>query len=227
MKYLGGLLILVAVTYSLYVVFPTTRKYHAMQQDTLQRLYDKVDAEVKLRDATMTTPDGGLEALAEMRHTRFRTGLELKRRNYRTDAAVPLLGGFGILFLILSSWGRSLRIRREEAQAKPKITVDVPEAAPREEYVDEFDFHKRSEAGFKTREEAVRWLLQDPLLTCDYCGSKLRSTFQGDREVLELVTFYKRVPEGAKDMRIILGSLWFAKAASELKCAGCQRVIRR
>ena len=168
-----------------------------------------------------------LERPAKATSGRVASGLELHRRGYHTDLAASLLGALGFCLLLISNVAGRAQVQQRKEEKEPEITIDVPEAPPREEYVDPYEFQTRSEGGFKTREEAVRWLLRDPLLTCDYCDSKLRSTFEGDREALELVTFYKRVPEGARDMRIILGSFWFAKAASELKCTGCQRVVRR
>ncbi|MFH1018474.1 MAG: hypothetical protein V1798_09875 [Pseudomonadota bacterium] len=227
MKYLSGLFLALAAAYGLCVLHPQARKFHSFPKDELQRIFHRLDTEVELRDRTMSLPLGGAEVLKSMRDDRLWSGFELQRRKYRADTAIPLLAAFGLGLLLLSGVGGRVRTLRKERRDEPGTLVDVPEAPPREEYVDEYEFDKRSEGGFKTREEAVRWLVKDPLLTCDYCGSKLRSTFEGDREALELVTFYKRVPEGARDMRIILGSLWFAKAASELRCTGCQRVIHR
>ena len=83
------------------------------------------------------------------------------------------------------------------------------------------------DGGFKTKKEAVDWLKLDPTLKCDYCGARLRSTMTGKREAVQLITFYKKVPPGAKDLRVVMGSYWFANAASELKCPSCNRLVKR
>ena len=49
----------------------------------------------------------------------------------------------------------------------------------------------------------------------------------GIHDEIQLITFYKKVPEGAKDLRIIWGALWFVNAAPELQCGNCAHKVLR
>jgi DNA-directed RNA polymerase subunit RPC12/RpoP len=125
---------------------------------------------------------------------------------------------------------RRLKHRQQQLPVSKGEAIDDLKVAiepPREEYVEEWEFSRRITEGFQTKEEALGWLKQDPSLDCEYCGGRLRSTFTGEREAIQLVTFYKAVPAGAKDLRVVLGSFWFPKYATELRCSRCGRLVQR
>jgi DNA-directed RNA polymerase subunit RPC12/RpoP len=124
------------------------------------------------------------------------------------------------------------RLRRQEQRmplSQDQVIRDMQVAieSPREEYIDEWALQHKMQEAFKSKEEAIHYLKSDPMLNCDYCGSRLRSTFTGQRESIQMVTFYKAVPAGAKDLRVVLGSYWFAKHATELRCSQCGKVVQR
>ncbi|MCB0326215.1 MAG: hypothetical protein KDD52_01220 [Bdellovibrionales bacterium] len=104
---------------------------------------------------------------------------------------------------------------------------EVYEFTPKEEYVESLEFERRIQSAFTNRDQAISWLEDDPLRFCDYCGDRNQPSPTSSREGIGLVTFYKRVPEGARDLRIVLGSYWFVFPASEMKCRSCGKTVIR
>jgi hypothetical protein len=194
--------------------------------------YQAADLKAKLEyaDKNHTLPEGGAVGLDEMRSEQTWISVELKRREFRVNGWMPAVGVAGLALLLLSF----LRIsktasKKREVAAAPtgEESIGVFVGQPRETYSDEWEYERQREGGFISRDEAINWMRKDPLKKCEYCGGEMRPTNAGQREGVELVTFYKKVPEGARDLRVVLGSYWFVKAASELKCVGCERVVRR
>ncbi|MEZ4703758.1 MAG: hypothetical protein R3A11_00905 [Bdellovibrionota bacterium] len=110
---------------------------------------------------------------------------------------------------------------------KKTSSMDVHEFPPKEEYVDQLEFERKIQSGFAERSAAIEWLENDPLRYCDYCDSRNRPSPGSNREGIQLFTFYKRVPSGAKDLRIVLGSYWYTIPAKEMKCSSCGKTVLR
>jgi len=213
-----------------YFGFVTWSAIHQFKDTSLPELEtDEATTEARLNRFanSKVLPEGGAADLIEMKEQQKWRSRAILRAKYNLDRKalwVLILGSIFIIFRMFSLGMINLKKRGPQNQ-NPEF--DITDFSAREEYVDEWDLKRKLEDGFVTREEALQWMSKDPLLTCDYCGAKLRSTFSGTRESLEFVTYYKKVPSGAKDMRIVLGSRWYAKAATELKCSGCERVVTR
>jgi hypothetical protein len=188
-----------------------------------------LDNALTAADRDMTLPSGGIEQLDGMRKERLWTSLELRRRESRIGTWIPIIGIAGGALLLASflSFAAPRSKRQDGSEPDPGEVEGVYVWPPREIYSDEWEFGRQHEGGFVSRDEAISWLRKDPLKRCEYCGGEMTPTSAGKREGIELVTFYKKVPEGARDLRVVLGSFWFVKAASELKCEGCERVVRR
>ncbi len=229
MRLVGVVLILLVLSFFGGKRYYKVSNFAYLSDQSVHEDYERLNKELKGYDAKLTVPIGGADRLEEMRKERVGLWLEGKRRSWELDGWMPILGFLGLAFLFLPSlWGKWKKAKQsKKKERRRKVEDEIREAASREEYVDEWDFHRKIEGGFQSREEAVAWLLHDPLLNCDYCGGRLKSTYEAGREALQMVTFYKKVPEGARDLRIVLGSYWFALTASEIKCSSCGRVVRR
>ena len=131
------------------------------------------------------------------------------------------------LFLLIANRLKSRQAFLPTSRDELIRDMSVEVLTPTEVYVDEYELDQAVNEGFKKKEDAIAWLKSDPMLTCDYCGSPLRSTFTGKRESVQMTTFYKHVPAGAKDMRVVLGTFWFAKHATELRCSQCGKTEHR
>ncbi len=210
------------------VNFSEMRRLHQFPVDSLETELRQLDANLTMYEQNQTLPPGGSEELSDLRKQRQWISLESLRRTRHVDRLASYAAVFGALFFLLPwLWGLLGKLKDFLSPGMPIPKLDIHEAPPREEYVDEFDFDRRREGGFLTREAAIEWMLKDPLRKCDYCGGELHATVPSAGDALQLITFYKKVPEGARDLRVILGSLWYGKPASEIKCQSCQRVIQR
>lgn len=152
--------------------------------------------------------------------------LELTIRQSYLDRLITILLTLTVVMLM------ALKIKERQSTiagtpAEVLRDMDVMVDPPREEYIDEWELPNRAADGFASKEDAVHFLKNDPTLSCDYCGGVLRSTFTNKRESIAMVTFYKNVPTGAKDLRVVLGSYWFPKQATELRCGKCGREVHR
>ncbi len=180
-------------------------------------------AEMKKADVENTSDEKQLYRLSI---ERAKLLAEIKIRQFYVDQLITMLFIVALLLVFVN------RLRKKQnrlATTKEEVIRDmsVHIENPREEYIEEWELDSRTRDGYKTKEEAIRWLKSDPMLTCDYCGAQLRSTYTGERESIQLVTFYKNVPEGAKDLRVVFGSYWFPKHANELRCSQCGKVEKR
>ncbi|MFH1263261.1 MAG: hypothetical protein V1495_07455 [Pseudomonadota bacterium] len=227
MRGIGIALTAAAALYYGFLNFSPLDRYSREATNPLD--YRKLDLERALTaaDREMTIPEGGFEKLGEMRSERMWISLELARRRSGVGSWIWAVGLAGVtLFLI--SFARGPKRRSKRKGKDPSVpAIEVREAPAREVYVDDWEYQRQREGGFLSREEAVTWLVKDPLKKCDYCGAEMKPSAAGNQEGIELVTFYKKVPTGAKDLRVILGSYWFVRAASDLTCSGCERTVRR
>lgn len=165
--------------------------------------------------------DQGLKkSNSELQKEKINYQIELARRNYALDwmSMGTALLGLGMLVLNFMS---------VSSGSQKTSKVRVIEAMPTESYVDEQEFHRRSHDAFGSKEEALFWFESDPLRVCSYCGSHAMKPVRGTNDEIQLTTFYKKVPSSAKDLRIVLGSMWFVKPARELQCENCQHRVER
>lgn len=156
----------------------------------------------------------------ELQKEKYNYEVEIARRMYMLDwfSVVLVLFGLGLFSLSFFS--------RQDSRGR-KRKVRVTEIMPSEVYVDEAEFFRRGHDAFLSKEEALLWFENDPLKTCSYCGSNAVMPVKGMSDEIQLVTFYKKVPSSAKDLRIVYGSMWFVRPAAELQCESCnQRVLR-
>lgn len=147
------------------------------------------------------------------------------RRFYLDQLAMMLM--IMTLFLLVAQRLRARQMKMPVSKDQVIRDMQVAMDTPREEYIDEWELDRRVQEGFTSKDAAIHFLKNDPMLKCDYCGSRLRSTFTGQRESIQLVTFYKAVPAGAKDLRVVLGTYWFPKHATELRCSQCGKIVQR
>lgn len=148
--------------------------------------------------------------------------VELARRKFFPAWAAVLFVLVGIALLTVN-FVRKKKIISERSSKK----VRVNELMPSEIYVDEAEYYRRKTDGFPSKEDALIWYENDPIRVCSYCGSTDVKPTQGQQNAVQLVTFYKKVPPGAKDLRIIWGSAWFVKAATTLECEKCGQRVQR
>ena len=225
MRVLGVIFVAMASVFYIAVNLPQMRRLAQLPDPALEQEHRRLVISIAQQEQDLSTTESGSKILGQMRWNYRWTFAEWKRREFALSLWMPcfLLVGLVLVFrpLLRSLFGTS------SPTDERIFSREVPEEPPREEYVDEYEFYRRSESGFKSREEAAAWLVADPMKKCDYCGTNLKPTMQGGREAVQLITFYKKVPAGAKDLRVILGTLWFANAASELKCPSCERIVRR
>jgi hypothetical protein len=228
MRGLGIALVLLALSYHGLAVFSPLSGLGAQTTVMLKFRHLNLDNALTSADRDMTLPEGGVAQLDQMRRDRLWTSLELRRRELRVGLWMPVLGvtGLGLVLLSMLTFLSGER-KKDLGQRSEAEGAAVHVWPPRDVYSDEWEFGRQHEGSFVSRDEAIAWLKKDPLKQCEYCGGEMKPTAGGPREGIELVTFYKKVPEGARDLRVVLGSYWFVKAAPELKCEGCERVVRR
>ncbi len=145
---------------------------------------------------------------------------ELIRRSFALDMLFPILAVFGLGLIVLSFLSRAPAIRFNRK-------IRVTEILPAEQYVDEGEYFRKKQEGFPSKEEAMVWYESDPLRVCNYCGSDTVKPVKGTQDEIQLVTFYKKVPQGAKDLRIIFGTHWFVWPTDQLHCEKCLQLVRR
>jgi len=106
----------------------------------------------------------------------------------------------------------------------PLFLGKVSEIPDLEQYIPEGDLPRKIETGFPSKQEAEQWLRNDPNLICEYCGGKMSGTSVG---TIQQITFYKKVPPGLKDMRVKLGTYWYARPSPLLTCSSCGKELHR
>jgi hypothetical protein len=226
------LLLLILIISASFIVASNFTSYRIFKKLPLDRLYsEKVQYEKSVADlqAKMKS-DGATDELTrniiENTNNIRSIEIEIVLKKYFADPIALIALLLSALSMLFIKYKKSLT--PEEKSVDSIISeIEITEDPPREIYVDEWEYHKKSEGGFTTKREAIDWVKSDPSLKCDYCGSRLRSTMTGKKEAVQLITFYKKVPEGAKDLRVVLGTFWFTKAATELKCPSCDRLVKR
>jgi hypothetical protein len=229
MRSTGIGLILLTLLYYAFMNFSPIYRWSNERPDYLSFRFRDVSNRLERIDREMTVPEEGQEGLDRLRSEKMWISLELDRRQIGIGFWMPAvgLGGLALLLLSFVRIPKRDRTRKRQERSVPEFAAEVYEAPAREVYSDDWEFTRQREGGFLSRDEAVAWILKDPLKKCDYCGGEMKPASSGQREGIELVTFYKKVPVGAKDLRVVLGSFWFVKAASELTCVGCERTVRR
>ena len=226
LKKLSILLLILTVVYFVLGYFTDLRAYRDLPGRDLTRQLSMVSIDISDLMKKGQLKEIEKKRLYLLRGDRAKVQAEMFIRQYYVDQLVTLLF---IIALFMVAAGRLRRLGESVPGSKDAMIrdMDVQVAQPGEEYVDEWELQHRQATGFESKEDAIRWLKSDPMLKCDYCGAQLRSAFTGQQEAVRLVTFYKKVPEGAKDLRVVLGSYWYAVHATELRCDECGRVVKR
>ena len=225
-KKLGIFLLVVSSLYLGAGYFTDLRSYQKLPSRDVTRQLTLVSIDIGELRKKGELQEVEKKKLFLLRGERTKIQAEMFIRQYYVDQIVMLLFIIS-LFMLLAS---RLRTRGASVPGSKDAFIrdmDIETARPAEEYVDEWELEQRVTTGFPSKEAAIKWLKSDPMLKCDYCGAQLRSTFTGQREAVRLTTFYKKVPEGAKDLRVVLGSYWFAVHADELRCSQCGKVVQR
>ena len=196
-----------------------------LRSEKVQYEKDLADYQKKLKEDS-EPKDEITKRMLDLSSSLNEIDIEITLKKYYVDAIALLALILTALWLLFTRYRGKLSVEDRTVDSIIK-ELDIGEDPPKEIYVDDWEYQKKIEGGFKTKKEAVEWIKSDPSLQCDYCGSRLRSTMTGKKEAVQLVTFYKKVPDGAKDLRVVKGSFWFSKAATELRCPSCDRVIKR
>jgi hypothetical protein len=216
-KFLAILLIIAGVILWTLVHMPAAKKLREYPTVTLQQESKAMQIEL---DAAQL--GGGAESgrKINLEKQKFFYQVEIARRNFGLEwlgVILSLLGG-GLLFLEFLN-------KKDSGSFKSKVRVH--EAIPSEAYVDEGEFYRRSQDAFPSKDAALAWFENDPLRICNYCGAQKMKPTRGHLDEIQLTTFYKKVPNTAKDLRIVLGSSWFIKPAQELQCDNCEQRVQR
>lgn len=197
---------------------PAVKKLRSYPTPILQQEANAM--QMKLDAASIAGIKENPREKSELQKEKFNYELEIARRFYAVDWLSITVAVFG-----LGLFGASFLSKPQKASKKTKVRVI--EIMPSEVYVDEAEYYRRSHDAFPSKDAALAWYDNDPLRTCTYCGANAVKPVKGTADEIQLTTFYKKVPSTAKDLRIVLGSLWFVRPAAELQCENCdQRVLR-
>ncbi len=215
---IAAILILVSISVLMLVRMPGVTQLRSYPISTLEQEANSM--QMKL-DASTTVGSRAEIEKNQVRREKMYYRIEILRRSFGLEWLAACMGLFGIGLIALNFINKveSSRVTRR---------VRVHELMPTEVYVDEADYHRRTQDSFPSRDAAISWYETDPLRICSYCGSNTVKPVKGQKgDELQLITFYKRVPQGAKDLRIVYGSSWFVYPAAELQCEKCnQKVLR-
>lgn len=226
---LSYVLLGLTLLYLLLTNFTNLRSFRSIPESDLLSRDQQLSLEIDtIKERAVAAPKDSPEkrALYRLITERGKVLTELALRHYYIDQLATVLL-IMLLFLMVANRLKSRQQTLPGSKAQAIRDMNVFIENPREEYIDEWELRRRIEGGFRSKEEATQWLKNDPMLKCEYCGGQLRSTFTGDRESVQLITFYKNVPEGAKDLRVVLGTYWFPKHANELRCSQCGKTVQR
>lgn len=170
------------------------------------------------RDETLVSVDREISALER----------ELWFRKIRFDFVLPILGLTSIfgIFLVLLGGRLGLLEGFRLRGGNRDLDRDAIELSPAEEYINESELHYRVEGGFATRRQAIAFIQSDAMRRCPYCGGLLSPKKTEGRFKIQPVNFFKKVPEGAIDRRLRLGSVWSVVNPPEVTCDGCQAVVK-
>ena len=198
---------------------PSVKKLRSYPTSTLEQEVNAM--QIKLDAVSIAGIKQSPRQKREIQKEKFNFELELARRYYALEWVAMILGLFGFGMLLRTFFSKNKKGQRKKSKFR------VTEVNPTELYVDEGEFYRRSQDAFPSKEVALAWYDHDPLRICTYCGSHAVKPIKGKVDQIQLITFYKKVPSTAKDLRIVLGSLWFVHPADELQCDSCeQRVLR-
>lgn len=144
--------------------------------------------------------------------------LEIQRKKFFVDYMMGFLFLLSLGFVAASNWfGTSKKLHMGGVK-------DLP---PTEKYVDDFSFQRAKMSGFSSKEEALSWLGGEKFQFCEYCGGKNFPSKNSNPDQVQFCTFYKEVPRGSNDLRIVLGSVWYVVPASEVQCSKCSKIVKR
>lgn len=216
------------------------RPYRYMSYNHLNTIYlDKIQETIKNMDEYSELEDEFLKnnKLPEPKVDRFTylnkelkkqrkelklIKLELILKKYKVTQILVGVAGATSLYLIIT--GAVLVINRYKnrktlrKKVKGKIIVDPPS----EIYISPGDLKRKIETGFLTRKDAEDWLRYNPSFWCSYCGGMLKGEYLGR---VQKITFLRKPPEGATDLKIQLGEMWYAYPVSKAKCTKCGRIV--
>jgi|GEM_PF-4770538 len=154
----------------------------------------------------------------QLQRDRFWIQLEIQRKKNWVDIWV-----YVALFLSLSF----LFFNFVMGYRKKKPYQNLKEMIPTERYIDTFEFERLAMSGFPKKVDALRWFQQDRLRVCDYCGGDNKGAPGATPDQIQFCTFYKKVPEGAQDLRVVLGTVWNIHPSSLLQCTKCGKQSSR
>lgn len=217
-NFIAAVLILVSIAVFVVVRIPAVTQLRSYPVSMLEQEANAM--QMKLDAATTIGSRAEVEK-NQIRREKMYYRIEILRRTFGLEWLAACMGLFGIGLFALNFINK--------VESTKKITrVRVHELMPTEVYVDEQDFYRRTQDSFPSRDEAMQWYETDPLRICSYCGANTVKPSKGQKgDELQLITFYKKVPQGAKDLRIVYGSSWFVYPAAELQCENCnQKVLR-
>lgn len=217
-KALGIILILVGIVLWTSVQMPAVKKLREYPTSMLTQ--EVKGMQIQLDAAKLSGGSSDTSHSINLQKEKLFYQIELARRNFG-------LNWLGIIFVLLGSGILALQFLNRTESVRRIAKVRVTEVMPTEEYVDEGEHYRKSQEAFPSKDAALAWFESDPLRICNYCGAPAMKPVRGQADEVQHTTFYKKVPNTAKDLRIVLGSSWFVRPAAELQCDNCnQRVIR-
>lgn len=219
-KFFGILFIAIGIAAFVTFQFPAVRQLSSYPTATLEQ--EQQGLQIQIDGLSLSDNQIHKDRKNELQKDILAYKVELIRRRFFPVWASILFILVGIALLTVN-FVRKKKIVSEMTSKKVRVT----ELMPSEIYVEESEYYRRRSDGFQTKEDALIWYENDPIRVCAYCGSNDVKPMPGQQDAVQLITFYKNVPQGAKDLRIILGSSWFVRAASMLECQKCNHRVTR
>lgn len=217
-KLVATLLILLSVSILIVINLPPVAKLKSYP--TIMLTQESRLMQMKIDAVSIAGLGDNQDQKMQLRKEKGYYEIELARRTFMLDWVAFVLALMGIAMFALNF------ISKVESTRKV-FKVRVIDMMPTENYVDEQEYYRKSQDGFTTKDEALLWYETDPMRICNYCGATAVKPVKGQKDQIQLITFYKKVPQSAKDLRIVLGTHWFVHPASDLQCTNCeQKVIR-
>ncbi|MCB1197479.1 MAG: hypothetical protein KDK51_03840 [Deltaproteobacteria bacterium] len=190
-------------------------KIHRFDQDVLEEQVRAIEMEIY---PLMTEPKANQARITDLKKELFWFDLEIQRQRWVFDSLIWLVCILSLGYLVYAFF----RGKTQEVSL-----VAVKEMRPTEQYVDNFGFERAQIAGFSSKEAAILWYKNDKMRVCEYCGGENVPVRNTPPNQVQFCTFYKEVPEGAKDLRIVLGSVWNVIPAPQLVCKSCSTQKQR
>ena len=198
-----------------FLYFSPLSKIHEFRKDILEEQVRVIEMELYPLMQDPQSNQGGIEALKK---ELFWFDLEIKRQTWFVDY---------ILYVFVMLATAILAVGWLASSKKLRLYSGIKELTPTEKYVDEYTYERMVLGGFRNKEEAKEWISNDQLRKCEYCGARNFPTPDSNPDQIQFCTFYKQVPDQAKDLRIVLGSIWNVVPARKLACSGCGKIVKR